>query len=166
MPGPSPFAGHWRASLREQYLYIVRIGDKRTEATLRALMIAQLGFSENDLRELYIRATMHVDAVGADFVPDADFVRALEADADALLNQTAAARQGDPAAAPAGTVGEGSIADAVIAAIAAQMDARLEDHAGAEEGDPAADTVSSADTTDDDAADWPPPAAPAQLSLF
>jgi len=108
MPGPSPFRDYWYAALREQYKFVVSRGDRRTEATLRALLLGQLGFTEGELQDLYIQATMHVDQVGADFVPDA-----------ALIEQVAAEAAAVVASQPP------SVTPAVIAAVAAQLDAPL-----------------------------------------
>lgn len=129
MPGPSPFGDYWRAALREQYKFVVSRGDKRTEATLRALLLGQLGFTESEVQDLYIRATMHVDQVGADFVPDAEFVRQVEAEAAAVV-----ASEPPPVSAE------------VVAAVAAQMDAAL---------DAQADTSPPADDPPDPPPDVP-----------
>lgn len=138
MPGPSPFGPYWRDALRAHYTHVVRSGDTRTEVTLRGLMLNKLGFTDGELKTLYVEATMHVDQVGADFVPDAAFLRSLESEAEALIESEAP-----------------EIAPEVIAAIAEQMDARLADQE--------ADAVSA---EPGEAADEAPPDAPAQLSLF
>ncbi|MGQ9909952.1 MAG: hypothetical protein ACUVS2_14065 [Candidatus Flexifilum sp.] len=143
MPGPSPFREYWRDALRAHYLHVVRTGDRRTESTLRGLLRDQLGFSEAELQALYIQATMHVDQVGADFVPDEAFIRALEAEAHALI-------QTEPP----------PVTPETIAAIAEQMDARRAepDHEPAD--------LRPARPADDRPDEPDPPAEPTQLSLF
>lgn len=68
---PSVFTEEWRDCLRAHYTSIVRNDDRTTEHTLRGVMI-EAGFSEDELKQLYVLATAHVDDVGADFVPDMD----------------------------------------------------------------------------------------------
>lgn len=143
MPGPSPFREHWRAALRAHYLHVVRTGDKLTESTLRGLLLNQLGFSEAELQALYIQGTMHVDRVGADFVPDEAFIRGLEAEAHALI-------QTEPPPIPS----------EVIAAVAEQMDAHRA------ESDPEAADLHPVVPADDRPDEPDPPAQLTQLSLF
>ncbi|MCC6802238.1 MAG: hypothetical protein IT319_05075 [Anaerolineae bacterium] len=66
---PSIFAEEWRDCLRAHYTYVVRMGDQGTERTLRNVMF-EAGFGEDEVKELYVLATAHVDDVGAGFVPD------------------------------------------------------------------------------------------------
>lgn len=66
---PSVFSEEWRDCLRSHYTYVVRTDDRGTERTLRGVMI-EAGFNEDEIRQLYVMATAHVDAVSADFVPD------------------------------------------------------------------------------------------------
>jgi hypothetical protein len=73
MPGKSPFEAEWHESLRAHMMYVYRINDKVTERTLRGVLL-QVGFSEDDLREMYVLATAHVDDVGADFIPDPEIL--------------------------------------------------------------------------------------------
>lgn len=68
------FADEWRDCLRAHYMYVVRNSDHVTEPTLRVVM-HDAGFSESELAELRVRATMHVDDVGADFVPKLDVLQ-------------------------------------------------------------------------------------------
>jgi hypothetical protein len=68
---PSVFAEEWRDCLRAHYTYVVRNNDRTTEHTLRGVMV-EAGFGEDELKQLYVLATAHVDDVGADFVPDMD----------------------------------------------------------------------------------------------
>ncbi|HEX2907975.1 MAG TPA: hypothetical protein VHO69_13990 [Phototrophicaceae bacterium] len=63
------FADEWRACLQAHYQHVVRNQDQVTEPSLRLVML-DAGFTESELAELRVRATMHVDDVGPDFVPD------------------------------------------------------------------------------------------------
>ncbi len=65
----SIFHDEWRRCLQAHYTDVVRRQDHITERTLRPLLL-RAGFREDELRTLYITATMHVDAVADDFVPD------------------------------------------------------------------------------------------------
>lgn len=67
------FADDWHDCLREQYMHVIRQDDHITLNTLIGVM-HQVGFSDTELAELRVRATMHVDEVGADFVPDLDIL--------------------------------------------------------------------------------------------
>lgn len=66
---PSVFSEEWRDCLRAHYTYVVRTKDHGTERTLRGVM-TEAGFSEDEIKQLYVLATAHVDDVGTDFVPD------------------------------------------------------------------------------------------------
>ncbi len=65
----SVFFEEWLRSLREQYKYVVRKKDAITLPTLTAVM-REAGFSEAELTQLRLEATMHVDDVGGDYVAD------------------------------------------------------------------------------------------------
>lgn len=67
---PSVFNDDWRACLREQYMYVVRTNETKTQQSLAELMIHDLNFTDAELAELRVLATMHVDDVAEDFVPD------------------------------------------------------------------------------------------------
>ncbi len=69
------FADEWRDCLRAHYMHVVRTDDR---VTLRSLVdvMAQVGFTEDDLKALYLRATLRADDVVADFVPDFNFLAA------------------------------------------------------------------------------------------
>jgi hypothetical protein len=69
MPGNSPFSDDWRDCLRAHFAYTVRMQDVRTEHTLSAVM-QEIGFSEAEMRELRVRATLRTEDVPPDFVPD------------------------------------------------------------------------------------------------
>lgn len=68
MSAPSPFADDWRECLREHYKYVIRTDDKAALQTLPSVL-HEAGFSDDDLRQIELEATMHVDDAPADFVP-------------------------------------------------------------------------------------------------
>ncbi|MEP7294084.1 MAG: hypothetical protein ABI835_20015, partial [Chloroflexota bacterium] len=63
------FSDEWRECLIAHYTSVMRAEDKKTERTLRGVML-EAGFTDSELREITVRATAHVDDVDADFVPD------------------------------------------------------------------------------------------------
>ena len=71
------FADEWRACLREHYMDVIRNHDHATQKSLVSVMY-EVGFSESDLAELRVLATMHVDDVPGDFVPDLDVLKVEE----------------------------------------------------------------------------------------
>ncbi|RMF79387.1 MAG: hypothetical protein D6737_11595 [Chloroflexi bacterium] len=73
MAGASIFEDEWRECLREQFMYVIRNNDTITEQSL-TLVLHEVGFTDDELRELRLRATMHVDDVSDDFVPDFEAV--------------------------------------------------------------------------------------------
>ncbi len=78
MPGISPFADDWRACLRAHYMFVARAQDKPTMESLTGVL-HQVGFGEDELRGLYVRATQHVDDVPDDFMPDMTVLAAITA---------------------------------------------------------------------------------------
>jgi hypothetical protein len=70
----SIFADEWRACLREQYLYVIRADDQQTLNSLTSVM-HEVGFTDSELAELRVTATLHVDDVPDDFVPDLDVLK-------------------------------------------------------------------------------------------
>jgi ribosomal protein L12E/L44/L45/RPP1/RPP2 len=76
MSESSIFAEEWRDCLRAHYTHVVRAQDRLTERTLISVM-HEAGFSDEELHDLKLHATMHVDDVGADFVPDAALFEAV-----------------------------------------------------------------------------------------
>jgi hypothetical protein len=68
------FGDDWRECLQAHYVHVIRSRDYVTRPTLRVVM-EQAGFDESQMAELEVRATMHVDDVGTDFVPDAEVMR-------------------------------------------------------------------------------------------
>jgi hypothetical protein len=71
MPGPSPFADDWRDCLRAHYQYVLRSSDTTTERTLVGVL-QEVGFSDRELAELKVLATLRSDELPPDFVPDLD----------------------------------------------------------------------------------------------
>lgn len=69
MAGENVFDNEWRDCLRHHFMYIVRTQDVTTEKSLVAVM-QEVGFSDSDLAELRVLATMRADALPDDFVPD------------------------------------------------------------------------------------------------
>lgn len=63
------FADEWIDCLEAHYVHVIRTKDRVTEPSLTIVM-RSAGFNDKQLAELRVRATMHVDDVGADFVPD------------------------------------------------------------------------------------------------
>ncbi|MCC6614022.1 MAG: hypothetical protein IT320_11140 [Anaerolineae bacterium] len=76
----SIFAEEWRECLRAHYTHVVRIQDVSTERTLISVM-QEAGFSDADLAELRLQATMHMDDVDPDFQPDPATVAMIQASA-------------------------------------------------------------------------------------
>lgn len=70
----SVFAEEWRRCLRVHYMHAVRNDDR---VTLRSLVpvLESLGFTEDELKQLRLNATMHVDDVSPDFVPDLELMQ-------------------------------------------------------------------------------------------
>ena len=69
----SVFHNEWLRSLREQYKQVVRNDDRATLSSLTAVM-HNVGFRDDELSQLRIEATMHVDDVGEGFSPDMDIL--------------------------------------------------------------------------------------------
>jgi hypothetical protein len=142
MPGTSPFSQHWRDCLRAHYQYVVQQDDQRTERTLRGVL-HEVGFGEDELIQLRVMATAHIDDVGADYIPDPALMAQI-----AALERAAAANQA--AVNPGGMAGDGESVDPDMAAHDPHMAGRHE------QGE------------DEAPADEPPLADPdvKQLSLF
>lgn len=73
----SIFTDEWRDCLREHYKYVIRKQDNVTRKTLEPVL-EKMGFREDELRELQVQATMHVDDVSEDFVPQLDILEQVE----------------------------------------------------------------------------------------
>ena len=69
MPRQSVFADEWRACLREQYKYVVRNNDAKTTVSLTDVM-HEAGFTDDELAELRVLATLRADKTPDDFMPD------------------------------------------------------------------------------------------------
>ncbi|NWG17771.1 MAG: hypothetical protein HXY41_14180 [Chloroflexi bacterium] len=63
------FADDWRECLRAHYMHVIRTGDRVTEPTLRGVM-QEAGFSEAELAELRVLATLRVEDAPEGFAPD------------------------------------------------------------------------------------------------
>jgi hypothetical protein len=69
MPGPSPFADDWRDCLRAHYMHVIKTGDAAAARTLPDVL-RSIGFTQAELHELAVRATLRTDEMPADYVPD------------------------------------------------------------------------------------------------
>lgn len=76
MPGPSPFADDWRECLGTHYQYTIRNQDAVTERTLTDVM-RRVGFSDQQLAELRVLATMRAEEMPPDYVPDMELLTTL-----------------------------------------------------------------------------------------
>ncbi|GAB4521235.1 MAG: hypothetical protein OHK0046_32380 [Anaerolineae bacterium] len=74
----SIFADEWRDCLREQYKSAVRNDDRVTLRTLTQVLVGDIGFTESELAELRVEATLRVEDVPEDFVPDLNILQAEE----------------------------------------------------------------------------------------
>lgn len=70
----SVFSEEWRACLREQYKHVIRENDQVTLPSLMMVM-ERVGFSEDDLAQLRVEATMRIEDVADDFVPDLEILQ-------------------------------------------------------------------------------------------
>ena len=65
----SIFADEWRACLRAQYKHVVRVNDSTTRESLTGIML-EIGFTDSELAELSVEATMRAEDMPDDFLPD------------------------------------------------------------------------------------------------
>lgn len=65
----SIFNDEWRKCLQEHYQDVIRRDDKVTLPSLRHVLL-RVGFTADDLKDLYMRATMHADDLPEGFMPD------------------------------------------------------------------------------------------------
>lgn len=72
----SPFADDWHAAQEQHFQHILRTGDAGARRDAIALM-QQAGYDEAAIQALYIRATMHMDDIPPDFVPDMEVIEKL-----------------------------------------------------------------------------------------
>lgn len=80
----SVFSDEWRTCLREHFMYVIRNQDARTERSLITVM-HETGFSDDELRELRIQATMHVDDMPEGYVPDMAFAESAPPQAEPVI---------------------------------------------------------------------------------
>jgi hypothetical protein len=73
------FTDDWRDCLRAHYSHVVRTEDHVTEPSLHKVMNAA-GFSESELAEMRVRATMRADEMPGGFEPDLDILADASAD--------------------------------------------------------------------------------------
>ena len=73
MDSRSVFFDEWLRSLREQYKHVVRSNDRVTLPSLTAVM-QNVGFGAEELAQLRVEATMHVDDVPHGFTPDLEIL--------------------------------------------------------------------------------------------
>jgi hypothetical protein len=69
MSKESIFKDEWRECLRAHYMDVIRRDDQRTLKSLVRVM-HDTGFGDDELAELRVRATMRMEDVPDDFVPD------------------------------------------------------------------------------------------------
>jgi len=60
--------------MREQYKHVIRTDDQKTLVSLTKVM-HRVGFGEDELAQLRVEATMHVDDMPDDFVPDMEVLQ-------------------------------------------------------------------------------------------
>ncbi len=70
----SVFSDAWRDCLREHYKSVIRNNDKVTLRSLLGVM-NEVGFGEDELRALELEATMRVEDVAEDFVPNLNILQ-------------------------------------------------------------------------------------------
>ncbi len=140
----SIFADDWRDSLREHYKDVVRRNDKGTEATLVGVMY-DVGFREEDLRQLKLEATMRADDLASDFVPDLEVPSPIEVEARVQPGVDVQASD--------------------VEEIDTEATAPFEDEFAEDEAEKTIDDATPNQVVDADG-DEPDPNAPQQMSLF
>jgi hypothetical protein len=65
----NPFETQWRECLRAHYTHVIRVQDVGTERTLSKIL-KRLNFTDAELAELRVLATIRTEDMGEDFVPD------------------------------------------------------------------------------------------------
>ncbi len=65
----SVFSEEWRRCLREHYKHVIRTDDRVTRRSLEPVL-ESLGFREDELRDLYVAATLRAEELPDDFVPE------------------------------------------------------------------------------------------------
>jgi hypothetical protein len=81
------FANEWVECLEAHYMHVIRTKDKVTEPSL-SIVMHSAGFTDKQLAELRVRATMHVDDAGEDFVPDLEVLDAHDHDHHEAVPET------------------------------------------------------------------------------
>lgn len=150
----SIFADEWRECLRAHYMTVIRTDDRITERTLRGVMMHEAGFTEAELKELAVRATMRVEDTPADFVPDLAMMQgdaaprsfAVAAPPDAEAAAAVEAPQVDALATPAESPIEAETVEAVGALL---VDGVIEANASPESVSDVIEANASPDLLDD-----------------
>ncbi len=180
MDSRSVFFDEWLRSLREQYKHVVRNNDAVTLPTLTAVM-QNVGFGEDELAQLRIEATMHVEDIPQDFKPDLQILDQAQASqphpAECMcpqcmpIDEAAHDADGqpivpDPEAAASDT--SSAFAVAVIGPAEDEEPEPLTFEDSLDLREDAADTdADGQDTAEEDSADAEEdPDAPAQMNLF
>lgn len=70
----SVFSDEWRRCLREQYKHVIRTNDKVTKPSLTRVLY-QIGFTDDELRQLAVEATLRTEDMPDDFVPDLEILQ-------------------------------------------------------------------------------------------
>lgn len=73
MANESVFAQDWREALQAHYKHVVRNNDQITLKTLVGVL-HDVGFTDDDLRQLAFEATLRTEDVADDFVPDMEIM--------------------------------------------------------------------------------------------
>jgi hypothetical protein len=146
------FADDWRDCLRAHYNHVVRTEDHVTEPSLHKVMNAA-GFSESELAEMRVRATMRADEMPDGFEPNLDILAEAPADASAEAPFMIAVP-----AMPAAEAEPAAILEEAAADEAEPLG--IEEEAVIDESEPAPDDEGTFYEANDDED------APQQLSLF
>jgi hypothetical protein len=154
------FEAEWRECLEAHYMHVIRNRDKVTEPSLTVVM-GQAGFDASELAALRVRATMHVDDSGADFVPDLDALAPAEEPRIIAVAVPDLPPQSEPTPIeteiPAGALIDGNLTQSQAEILTEELIEEIEDQAA--EAEQMAE-VPPPDIPEDD------PDAPQQLSLF
>jgi len=65
------FADDWREALEAHYRDVVRRNDQQAEETLKGILNS-VGFTDDDLRQMKLEATMRAEDLQGNFVPQLD----------------------------------------------------------------------------------------------
>jgi 16S rRNA C967 or C1407 C5-methylase (RsmB/RsmF family) len=141
----NPFESDWRECLGVHYMHVVRevasgAAPQHNADTLRSVLL-RAGFSDSELDDLYIRATMRADDLPPDYLPEPPSAASVHAGVDLAPKDAAPAE-------PAAALEEG---EATLPEAAAQIAAAL---------------IESEQPTRLEAPPVDPDPKPKQLSLF